>query len=54
MSSEELHALIANVEAAYTKRLLISWYRAPEAFPEWVRQLEEKIDLKRKLWPDGT
>jgi hypothetical protein len=53
MSSEELRALLTKVEAAYTKRLLISWYRDPEAFPEWVRQLEEIIDLKRKLWPDA-
>jgi hypothetical protein len=51
MSNEDLRALLAIVEAAYTKRLLKAWYRDPESFPEYVRQLEEIIDLRRKMWP---
>jgi hypothetical protein len=49
MSVEGLRELLAKVEAAYTKRLLMAWYRDPESFPEYVRQLEEIIDLRRKM-----
>ena len=51
MLSEDLHELLTVVEAAYTKRLLKAWYRDPESFPEYVRELEEIIDLRRKLLP---
>ena len=51
MSSEELRLLLTKVEASYTKRLPISWYRDPESFPECVRQLEEMIDQRRMMWP---
>jgi hypothetical protein len=31
------------------RRLMLSWHRDPEGFPENVRQLEEIIDLRRKV-----
>jgi hypothetical protein len=46
---ENLCRFLAKVEAAYIKRLLKAWTRDPEAFPEYARQLEEIIDLRRKM-----
>jgi hypothetical protein len=51
LSSEDLREFLANIEAAYTKRLLIAWHRDPESFPEYLKLLEEVIDLRRKLGP---
>jgi hypothetical protein len=52
-SSEELCEFLARIEAVYVKRLLKAWHRDPEAFPEYVRQLEELVDLRRKLCAQG-
>ena len=51
MSNEDLRALLAVVEVAYTRRLLRAWNRDPESFPDYVKQLGEIIDLRRKVWP---
>ena len=53
MSNEELRRFLANVEAAYKRRLTIAWYRDPESFHEYVRQLEDIIDLRKKLWSEA-
>jgi hypothetical protein len=52
VSSKDLHTLLTKVEAAYTKRLLIAWYRDPESFSR-LREaaVEEIIDQRRKMWP---
>ncbi|MDV3292943.1 MAG: hypothetical protein LYZ70_01575 [Nitrososphaerales archaeon] len=49
MSNQELGEFLARVEARYARRLLRAWQRDPEDFPEYVRQLEEIIDLRRKI-----
>ncbi len=49
MIDKELCDFIAKVETAYSRRLLKSWERDPESFPEYLRQLEEVIDLKAKI-----
>ncbi len=46
---EDLCRFLEKVEAAYIKRLLKAWTRDPEAFPEYARQLEETIDLRKKV-----
>ena len=50
MIDKELCDFIAKVEAAYSRRLLKSWERDLESFPENLRQLEEVIDLKAKMF----
>jgi hypothetical protein len=51
MSGEDPRVLFTKVEAAHTEGMLIAWYRDPESSPEYVRRLEEVIDLRRKMWP---
>jgi hypothetical protein len=51
---EDLRLFLARVEAAYRKRLPRAWQRDPESFPDYVRQLEAIIDLRRKMWPSES
>lgn len=46
---EDLCGFLERVEAVYVKRLLKAWIRDPESFPEYVKQLEDVIDLRRKV-----
>ncbi len=50
MVDEELCDFIAKVEAAYSGRLLKSWERDTESFPEYVPQLEAVIKEERRYW----
>ncbi len=49
MSDEGVCEFLARVEAAYTKRLVRAWVRDPESFDEYVKQLEDVIDLRMKI-----
>lgn len=46
---EEVCEFLAKVEAVYVKRLVRSWVRDPESFAEYIRQLEDVIDLRKKI-----
>jgi hypothetical protein len=48
---EDLCRFLERVEERYVRRLVKSWERDPESFPEYVRQLEDVIDLRRKVCP---
>ena len=48
-SDEDVCKFLTRVEEAYTKRLPRAWSRDPESFDEYVRQLEDVIDLRMKL-----
>lgn len=50
MSEEDVCRFLTRVEAAYTKRLVRAWARDPESFDEYVRQLEDLVDLRLKIW----
>jgi len=50
MSDEDVCKFLARVEAAYTKRLVRAWARDPESFDEYVKQLEDVIDLRMKIY----
>ncbi len=49
MSEQDVCEFLKRVEAAYTKRLVKGWERDPESFDEYVRQLENVIDLRGKI-----
>lgn len=49
MSDEDLRLFLANVEAAYRKRLPRAWYRDPESFPEYARQLRHNRPQKKDV-----
>jgi len=49
MSDEGVCEFLTRVEAAYTKRLVRAWVRDPESFDEYVKQLEDVIDLRTKI-----
>lgn len=53
VSSEKLCEFLQSVEARYRNRLLVSWERDPEGFLDNVIQLEEIIDLRRKICADS-
>jgi hypothetical protein len=49
MSDEDVCRFLTRVEAAFTKRLVRAWARDPESFDEYVKQLEDVIDLRTKI-----
>ena len=49
VSSEELTEFLRRVEARYIRRLFKAWEDEPEEFAEYVRELEEVIDLRKKI-----
>lgn len=51
MSKEDVCRFLEKVEERYVRRLIKAWERDPESFPEYVRQLEDVIDLRRKICP---
>ena len=48
--TESIEEFLRKVEAVYAKRLPRAWSRDPEHFPDYVKQLEEIIDLRRKMY----
>lgn len=49
MSSEELIEFPRRIESRYIRRLFKAWEDEPEEFAEYVRELEEVIDLRKKI-----
>ena len=47
--TESIEEFLLKVESLYVRRLPRAWSRDPEHFPEYVKQLEEIIDLRRKI-----
>jgi transposase len=54
VSSEEIAELLGREETRYVKRLLRAWNEEPEEFAEYVRELEEILDLRKKLSERGA
>ena len=48
--TESIEEFLRRVEALYVRRLPKAWSRDPEHIAEYVRQLEEIIDLRRKMY----
>lgn len=47
--TEGIEEFLLKVESLYVRRLPRAWSRDPEHFPEYVKQLEEIIDLRKKM-----
>lgn len=47
--TESIEGFLQRVEALCVRRLPRAWSRDPGHFPDYVKQLEEIIDLRRKM-----
>jgi hypothetical protein len=47
--TESIEEFLQRAEVLYIRRLPRAWSRDPELFPEYVKQLEEIIELRRKI-----
>lgn len=49
MSEQDACEFLRRVEGAYKRRLVRAWERDAESFDDYVRQLENVIDLRAKI-----
>lgn len=49
MTDQKVTKFLAEIESLYKRLLVTAWERDPENFRDYVAQLEEIIDLRRKL-----